>query len=49
VDVTAWIYNNCFMPMAGNYAGSFLYALTFTLICWFAGWILYRKKIFIKL
>lgn len=49
VNITAWIYNNCFMPMSGNYAGSFLYALTFTLICWFAGWILYRKKIFIKL
>ena len=49
VSITGWIYNNAFQPLAGNFNGSLLYALTFTLICWFTGWILFYKKIFIKL
>lgn len=49
VTITTWIYNTCYLPLAGNFAGSLLYALTFTFICWFAGRILYHKKIFIKL
>jgi predicted acyltransferase len=49
VSITGWIYNNVFLPLAGTFNGSLLYALTFTLICWFSGWILFHKKIFIKL
>jgi predicted acyltransferase len=49
VPISTLLYNNCFMPLAGNFAGSLLYALTFTFICWLAGWILFYKKIFIKL
>jgi predicted acyltransferase len=49
VSITTWIYNTCFLPLAGTFNGSLLYALTFTFICWMAGWILYYKKIFIKL
>jgi len=49
LSITGWIYNNAFLPLAGTFNGSLLYALTFTLICWFAGWILFYKKIFIKL
>lgn len=49
VPLSTWIYNTYFMPLAGNFAGSLLYALVFTFICWLAGWILFRRKIFIKL
>jgi predicted acyltransferase len=49
ISITAWIYNNLFMPLAGTYNGSLLYALTFTFFCWLAGLILFRKKIFIRL
>ena len=49
LSITGWIYNNVFQPLAGTFNGSLLYALTFTLICWFAGWILFIKRIFIKL
>jgi predicted acyltransferase len=49
LSITGWIFNNVFQPLAGTFNGSLLYALTFTLICWFVGWILYRNKIFIKL
>jgi len=49
VSITNWIYTNCFLTLAGTFNGSLLYALTFTFICWLAGWILYNKKIFIKL
>jgi predicted acyltransferase len=49
VSVISWIYNSIFLPLAGTFNGSLLYALTFTCICWLTGWILYYKKIFIKL
>jgi len=49
VSITVWIYNNFFLPLAGSYNGSLLYALTFTFVCWLPGWILFKKKIFIKL
>ena len=48
ISVVAWIYTNIFMP-AGPYLGSLLYALVFTFFCWLAGYILFRKKIFIRL
>lgn len=49
VSISSWIYNTCFLPLTGNFAASLLYALTFTFICWLAGWILFNKKIFLKL
>jgi len=49
VDMASWIYNTIFLPLAGTYNGSLLYALTFTMICWLVGWFLFNKKIFIKL
>jgi predicted acyltransferase len=49
VSITGWIFNKIFLPIAGTFNGSLLYALTFTSICWFAGWILFKKEIFIKL
>jgi len=42
-----WSYNTFFQP-AGNYIGSFLFALFFMLLCWLAGYILDKRKIYIR-
>lgn len=42
------LYENIFVPLAGNMNGSLLYGLTHIVFFWFLGWILYKKKIFIK-
>jgi predicted acyltransferase len=49
ISINQRIYESIFQPLAGNFNGSLLYALTFACICWFTGWILFRRKIFIKL
>lgn len=48
-SLQGWSYRNIFQPAFGNHFGSFLYAITFTAIIWFFAWLLYRKKIVIKL
>lgn len=45
--VYSWLYENIFRH-AGNYLGSFLFAICFTLFCWLIGWILDRKKIYVR-
>jgi len=42
-----WVYNTIFSH-AGPYLGSLLFALSFMLICWLAGWWMDKKKIYIK-
>lgn len=42
-----WIYQHVFQP-AGDYTGSFLFAVCFMLLCWLAGYWLDRKKIYIR-
>ncbi len=42
-----WIYQNIFSH-AGAYVGSFLFAITFMLACWLAGYWLDRKKIYVR-
>ncbi len=49
VSIHNWIYNSIFLPIADPFNASLLYAITFTCFCWFVGWILFFKKIFIKL
>lgn len=44
-----YIANVLIQPWAGDYFGSLLYALVFVTICWAAGYVLYKKKIFIKI
>ena len=48
VSGASWLYNEVFVPLAGNMNGSLLYALTHILVFWFIGFVLYKKKIFIK-
>lgn len=43
----SWLYENVFVH-AGAYLGSFLFALAVALFCWFIGWILDKKKIYVR-
>lgn len=45
----AWMYQNIFVPFAGNMNGSLAFALFHGVLFWVIGYILYRKKIFIKI
>jgi len=48
-DITMfqWIYQNIFAH-AGAYIGSFLFAIVFMLFCWSIGYLLDKKKIYIR-
>lgn len=45
----AALYKTVFQPLLGNYAGSFGFAISYTLFIWFFAWLLYRKGTVIKL
>jgi predicted acyltransferase len=42
-----WIFNHIF-SFPGLYAGSLLFAIWFMLMCWLTGWILDKRKIYIR-
>jgi predicted acyltransferase len=46
---TARIHELLFAPLASPPLASLLYSLAFLLVCWGAMWLLYRKRIFIKI
>lgn len=43
----AWLYGNVFSK-AGAYIGSFLFAITFMLFCWAVGYMLDKKKVYVR-
>lgn len=43
-----WIADNLFISMAGDYFGSLLFALWIMLTCWFVGYIMDKKGIYVK-
>jgi len=43
-----WLYQHIFQPLAGDINGSLLFALAHIAVFWFICWVLYKKKIFIK-
>ncbi|SFE26850.1 acyltransferase family protein [Thermophagus xiamenensis] len=45
---STWLYENIFVPLAGNMNGSLLYALTHVFFFWVIGYFLYKKRVFIK-
>lgn len=49
VTLKGFIYDVCLRPWAGNYGGSFLFAVLFVAFNWLTGFILYKKKIYIKI
>jgi predicted acyltransferase len=42
-----WLFQNVF-SQAGMYFGSFLFAITFMLFCWLVGYLLDKKKIYVR-
>jgi predicted acyltransferase len=42
-----WIYNNIFLHV-GAYFGSFLFAVSFMLLCWLVGYFLDKRKIYVR-
>lgn len=42
-------YTNALQPVFGNEGGSLAYAILFVLLNWAIGYILYKKKIYIKI
>jgi len=42
-----WLYNNIFIH-AGPYLGSFLFAVTFMMVCWMVGWMLDKRRIYVR-
>jgi predicted acyltransferase len=42
------LYKNVFQPLAGDYVGSLLFAIAHVLLFLFVGWILDKKKIYIR-
>jgi len=42
-----WLYNNIF-SYAGAYWGSLLFAVSFMLLCWLVGYVLDKRKIYIR-
>ena len=46
-SVFKWIYTNIFSN-AGSYMGSLLFAISFMLLCWLVGYVLDKKKIYVR-
>ncbi len=45
----SYLYKQVFVPIAGNMNGSLLFAITHIIFFWFITYILYKRKIFIKI
>lgn len=48
ISLQSWIFKNFYLPIASPINASLLYAISFILLWLFLMWLLYRKKIFIK-
>ncbi|MGM5631553.1 heparan-alpha-glucosaminide N-acetyltransferase domain-containing protein [Apibacter raozihei] len=48
INLHGFIYSDILQPIFGNYPGSLIFAISFMTLCWLIGYILYRRKIFIK-
>jgi predicted acyltransferase len=44
-----WIYGNFFQQIFNPAFGSLLYSIAFVIVCWLVVYVLYRRRIFIKL
>ena len=44
-----WLYETVFVPLAGPMNGSLLFALAHVALVWVVTWLLYRRRIFLKL
>ena len=48
ISLQQWIFTNIFLPLAAPVNASLMYAVCFILVWLFLMWLLYRKKIYIK-
>lgn len=48
ISASGKLYRDFFLPLAGDINGSLLYAISHVVFFWLIGYILYKKKIFIK-
>ncbi len=48
ISGSAWLYQNIFVPLAGNMNGSLAYALAHIVTFWLIGLVLYRFRFFVK-
>ncbi|MDX2473003.1 MAG: heparan-alpha-glucosaminide N-acetyltransferase domain-containing protein [Candidatus Krumholzibacteria bacterium] len=48
-SLSSTLYKDVFLPLAGPVNGSFLYALSTVVLWWALLWLLYRRRIFIKI
>ncbi len=48
ISGSAKLYRDVFLPMAGDINGSLLYAISHVVFFWLIGYVLYKRKIFIK-
>ncbi len=44
-----WLYESWFLPWAGEKPGSLVMALVFMLTCWFVGWRMDRRGLYVRL
>ena len=49
LSLKGYVYDVVLRPWAGDRFGSLLYALLFVTLCWAAGYVLYKKNIYIKI
>ena len=49
ISLKGYIYSILIQPWAGAHFGSLIYALLFVSLCWLAGYILYKRDIYIKI
>jgi len=47
-SLKSWVYDLLYVPLANPYNASMLYGLTYVVAFLILGWILYRRKIFLK-
>jgi predicted acyltransferase len=48
IELNTWLVNHSFAHISDHGWGAFAYSVSFALVCFVPVWILYRKKIFIK-
>ena len=49
ISIKGFVYSQLLQPWSGDKFGSMIYALLFVTLCWSFGYILFKKKIYIKI
>ncbi|HEV2425693.1 MAG TPA: heparan-alpha-glucosaminide N-acetyltransferase domain-containing protein [Terriglobia bacterium] len=49
ISAQQFIYRHFFAPLAGAPKASLIYSLAFVVVCWIFAWLLYRKRVFVKI